>query len=82
MTRPGPLNLDPKTHAKRAADLRTGDVVLESHQHPARIVRLSYAASRVNVWCRYIWQATHEPDWKLGSFPHDARLQVARKGEY
>lgn len=81
MTRPGPLNLDPKTHAKRAADLRTGDVVLESHQHPAQVVRPTYS-NGVTVWCRYIWQASHEPVWKLGSYRHDARLQVARKGEY
>lgn len=76
------MNLTPRTAGKRAADLRVGDVVLESSEHPARIVRLTYTSSRVHVYCRYIWQATREPAWKLGEYRAEARLETAKRGEY
>lgn len=52
-----------------------------------------YAASIGDRWtcpthggvflrARYIWSATSEPDWPLGTFPAAALLDRAKKGEY
>lgn len=75
------LNYAPKTTSKQAADLKVGELVLESWQHPARIVRLQYGSGRVHIHCRYIWQASREPWWKLGDYHPADRLEIAKKGE-
>lgn len=79
---PSAYNLRPETDRVRAIDLRAGDVVVETADHPARITRLKYTTSRVSVYARYIWSATTEPDWPLGIYQYAAKLDRAKKGEY
>lgn len=70
-------NLHPKTCPVPAATLRRGDVVLESTEHPARIVRLHRprnGGGQVQFFCRYVWQRDREPSWSLGSFQPGARI--------
>lgn len=73
-------NLHPKTCLVPAATLRRGDVVLESTEHPARIVRLLRSrngSGQVQFFCRYIWQRESEPSWPLGTFQPGARILKA-----
>lgn len=71
------MNLNPRVRPTPAAELREGDVVLESPEHPARIYRLTVHNGRVAIWCRYIWQPKSDPAWQLGSFRPEARMAKA-----
>lgn len=71
-------NLTPRTRVMRAADVRPGHIVMESHDHPAVVVRVVRQYAKVRLWCRYVWQATHEVAWPLPDLPEDARVRVAR----
>lgn len=62
-------NLRPDTERVPAAALRVGDVVVESADSPAIIVRLTYPAYPVMIYARYVWQTEHEMDWKIGPVP-------------
>lgn len=48
-------NLRPDTERVPAAALRVGDVVVESPESPASIVRLSYPMYQVAIYARYGW---------------------------
>ena len=66
------LNLDPKTRSVTVGTLRTGHIVVESHGHPAIVVRVARRGRSVsvsNVYCRYVWQAAGEMPWLLGDGP-------------
>ena len=66
------LDLNPKTTTVAAATVRPGHIVMESNEHPAQVTRLAQPGGRVTIYCRFVWQATHEPDWKLGTLdPRD-----------
>lgn len=55
---------------------------MEAADHPARVTRVGYPRGTVAVHARYIWSATSEPDWLLGTFHPSALLDRAKKGEY
>jgi hypothetical protein len=62
-------NLDPKTRTVNVSTLKVGHIVVESHGHPAIVVRIARrgrSARFANVYCRYVWQASGEPPWLLG----------------
>ncbi|WP_146215856.1 hypothetical protein [Cryobacterium arcticum] len=67
-----------------ASELRPGHVVMESDDHPAVVVRIVqlYGGHAVRIYARYIWSATTEPDWELGTFRPDSRIPTAKKGQY
>ncbi len=74
------LDLNPKTRTVAAATIRVGHVVMESHEHPAQVTEIRRAASgRLNIWCRYLWQASREPQWLLGTFQPNAPIEKAVK---
>lgn len=62
------LDLNPKTTTVAAATIRPGHVVLESVEHPAQVTRVVVSNRGVTIYARYIWQASNEKDWKLGTF--------------
>ena len=65
------LNLNPKTATVAAASIKPGHVILESHEHPAKVTRLGVSPFGIAIYCRYVWQASSEKDWLLGRFaPH------------
>lgn len=71
------LDLNPKTQTVPAVAIKPGHIVMESHNHPAQVTRVSYPTNgRVTIRCRFIWQATSEPDWVLGTF--NARAPIER----
>lgn len=72
-------NLNPKTCLVPAATLKQGDIVLESEEHPARVVRTRRPrqGQQLQISCRYIWQSKKEPSWLLGSFQSGALLLKA-----
>lgn len=77
-------NLRPSTIGMRAGELLPGHVVMESDDHPAvvvRIVRL-YNGHAVRIYARYIWSATTEPVWELGTFQPDTHIPTAKRGQY
>ena len=66
------LNLHPKTRTVTAGTLRVGHIVVESHGHPAIVVRVARrgrSVSVANVYCRYAWQAAGEMPWLLRDRP-------------
>ena len=71
------LDLNPKTETVAAAMIRPGHIVMESHEHPAQVTRVVRSNGSLAIWCRFIWQATREPDWKLGSFQPRAPIEKA-----
>lgn len=77
-------NLRPRTERVRASALRSGDVVMESDEHPALIVRLEHLVrgAHVRVWTRYIWQPDTERPWPMGTFHPDYPFDRAKSGEY
>jgi len=62
--------LNPRTQTVRADSVRPGHTVMESHEHPAVVVRVARhsGTGAVTFWCRYVWQASTEPLWPFG--PH------------
>lgn len=75
-------NLRPATERVRADSVRTGNVVIESAEHPARITAVAQRRGQIAIRARYIWSATTEPDWPLGTFHPAALLDRAKRGEY
>lgn len=74
------LDLNPKTRAVAAATIKPGHIILESHEHPAQITRVTRAPhGRLNLFARFIWQASREPDWLLGTFQPRALIERAVK---
>lgn len=72
------LNLSPKTRTVAAATIRVGHVVMESHEHPAQVTEIRRGAGgRLNIWARFVWQASKEPQWLLGSFQPNAPIEKA-----
>jgi len=71
------LNLHPKTRAVAAATIKPGQVVLESHEHPAKVTRVVLSNKGLSIWARYIWQAKTEKEWLLGTFKPRSPIQKA-----
>ncbi|GAA1997301.1 hypothetical protein [Microbacterium pumilum] len=67
--------LTPRTRAVRAADVRPGHIVMESHEHPAVVVRVErpHNGTRIRLYCRFVWQASTEPTWAM---PEDHTLRA------
>jgi hypothetical protein len=71
------LNLNPKTVTVAAAMIRPGHIVMESHEHPAQVTRISASNKGLSVWCRFVWQASREKEWLLGTFQPRAGIEKA-----
>jgi hypothetical protein len=71
------LDLNPKTQTVAAAMIRPGHVVMESNEHPAQVTRVSVSNKGLTIWCRFIWQASREKEWKLGTFKPRAPIEKA-----
>lgn len=66
------LNLNPKTKTVAAAMIKPGHIVMESHEHPAQVTRIAVSPKGIAIHCRFLWQASNEPEWLLGRFaPRD-----------
>lgn len=65
-----------------ARSLRVGDVVLESADHPVRIVRVSTCPTGVYIHGLYVWQADTDRPWLVGRFHPEHRFARAESGEY
>lgn len=52
---------------------------MESDEHPAVVLRANQHHGEVTFWCRFTWQATHEPAWPLGPFPRAAPIDVSKE---
>ncbi len=70
-------NLTPKTRPCPASDIKVGDVVVETWEHPVVITRVARKNREVYLYCRYVWQAPRDPEWKLGTFRPTQRLPKA-----
>ncbi|MFK4852316.1 hypothetical protein ACI3KT_11825 [Microbacterium sp. ZW T6_19] len=75
-------NLRPDTERVAAGALRQGDVVMESHDYPAVITRLSHPRHLIDIYARYVWQRPDEPSWLLGTFSARRLFDRAIPGEY
>ncbi|MCC2031848.1 hypothetical protein [Microbacterium allomyrinae] len=71
--------LNPRTHRIRADSVRPGHIVMESDEHPAVDVRVRRPHGAILLWCRYVWQATHEPVWSFGPFDPTAPIEVSKE---
>ena len=71
------LNLNPRTETVAAATIKPGHVILESTEHPALVTRVAPTPRGLNVYCRYVWQASREPEWLLGTFKPHAPIEKA-----
>lgn len=71
------LDLNPKTQTVAAASIRPGHIILESHEHPAQVTRVAVSNKSVTIFARYIWQASSEKEWKLGTFAMRAPIEKA-----
>ncbi|MFJ3392309.1 hypothetical protein [Leifsonia aquatica] len=61
--------------------LKPGHVVMESHEFPAVVTRVVPNKLGITVWARYPWQASTEPDWRLGRFnSNDTLHKVVERG--
>ncbi|UAJ81234.1 hypothetical protein IT072_09775 [Leifsonia sp. ZF2019] len=61
--------------------LKRGHVVLEDYELPAVITRIVPSRGRLTVWARYPWQASREPEWRLGRFNRaDVLPKVVERG--
>lgn len=69
------LDLHPKTQAVAAATIKPGHVILESHEHPATVTRVAVSTKGLAIYARYIWQASSEREWLLGTFKPNARVE-------
>lgn len=69
-------NLNPHTRGVRAASVRPGHVIVESHAHPAVVERVAHRGT-YTFWCRYVWQSAAEPVWPLGPFHPDSRIDLS-----
>jgi len=74
------VNYTPRTRKVPVSSLRAGHIVMESPEHPAQITRLARPFGRdaaVTIWCRFVWQASREPEWVLGVFSSESILEKA-----
>jgi hypothetical protein len=63
------------------SSLKPGHIVIEGNEYPALLTRLVPGTRGITVWARYTWQASREPDWKLGLFHRDDTLpRVVERG--
>ena len=69
------LNLNPKTTTVAAATIRPGHVILESVEHPAQVTRVVVSNKGISIYARYVWQASNEKEWKLGTFSPSTRIE-------
>lgn len=74
-----PPRLNPRTDRMRADSVRPGHVLMESDEHPAVVVRVAYPSGGVTFWCRFTWQATHEPAWPHGPFHPAAPIDISKE---
>ena len=71
------LNLHPKTETVAAATIKPGHVILESEEHPATVTRVAVSNKGYAIYCRYLWPATREKEWLLGTFKARAAIEKA-----
>lgn len=71
--------LTPRTIPLRADSVRPGHIVMESDEHPAVVIRATQHHGVVTLWCRYIWQATHEPVWPFGPLAGSSPIDVSKE---
>ena len=71
------LDLNPKTRTVAAATIKPGHIVMESNEHPAQVTRVVVTNKGTTIYCRYIWQASSEMEWKLGTFRASAGIERA-----
>jgi hypothetical protein len=69
------LDLHPKTQTVAAATIKPGHVILESHEHPAQVTRVAVSTKGLAIYARYIWQASSEREWLLGTFKPSSRVE-------
>lgn len=61
--------------------LKPGHVVVEGYELPAVITRVVPSNRGITLWARYPWQASREPDWRLGQFSRfDVLPRVVERG--
>lgn len=74
-------NLTPRTRQVRAADVRPGHIVVESHERPAVVVRVSYPRSgvRITLHCRYVWSATADPLRPMSDLDPDTLVHISKE---
>lgn len=61
--------------------LKPGHVVIEDYERPAVITRVVPSPRGITLWARYTWQASREPEWKLGRFDRvDVLPKVVERG--
>ena len=74
------VNYTPRTREVPVSSLRAGHIIMESPEHPAQITRLARkfrGDGAVTIWCRFVWQASREPEWELGVFSKESLLDKA-----
>lgn len=71
------LDLNPRTKTVAAATIKAGHIVLESREHPAQVTRIAVSQRGLSIYCRYIWQASSEREWRLGTFKPHAPIEKA-----
>jgi len=69
-------DLHPKTRRVSVTTVKVGDIIMESHEHPARVIRIT-GKLRLSLWCRYVWSPPTDHDWLLGSYSLRARIDKA-----
>lgn len=73
------LDLNPKTQTVAAATIKPGHIILESHEHPAQVTRVTAGPKGIAIWARFVWQASSEKEWMLGTFkPRDGIEKAVR----
>ncbi|MBG6238212.1 hypothetical protein IWX78_001167 [Mycetocola sp. CAN_C7] len=73
------LDFRPKTKGVPARLIRVGQVVMESYEHPCKVVEINdnpVSKYRI-ISARYVWQRDSEPPWRLGTFHPEALLERA-----
>lgn len=77
MTRAQRIDYTPRTRTVAAASIKPGHVVLERAEHPAQVVRVGRAVTRLTFHYRYVWQASTEPTCPLGPFRPTTPIEKA-----
>ena len=75
-------NLHPDTQPIEAQRLQPGDIVVLEVGCPIIITRMRREHGNIHLWGRYVWQATFDPHWPVGTFPYAQRIARALPGEY
>lgn len=74
------FNYTPRTRKVPVSSLRAGHIIMESPEHPAQITRLARKFGRdgaLTISCRFVRQASREPEWELGVFSKESLLDKA-----